>query len=119
MFASRPILFPAAIIATLSLAACNSGPSAPVVAAQPQAASASPSTTLYQGLPSGAGCSSRIEAYNRMLENDLKTGHVGKNVYETIQKELEQASSLCKGGRDAEASAAVTASRKSHGYPPG
>ena len=50
-------------------------------------------------------------------DNDLKTGHVGKSVYDTIQKDIERARAACAAGRSAEASSIVRASRARHGYP--
>lgn len=119
MIATRPFAFAALGASALALAACNAGPSTPVAAIPAPAGTAQPSTQLYQRLPEGAGCTTRIETFQRVIKNDLDTGHVGKGVYESIERELEQASALCRGGRDAEAGAAVGASRKKHGYPPG
>ncbi len=70
-------------------------------------------------LPEGAGCTGAIARWKAIQDNDLATGHVGKSVYDRIQKDIAQASAACEAGRDGEAQAMVRASRVRNGYPEG
>lgn len=106
------LVLPAAL--ALLTAACNQTAPAPVAA---PAGPVSPVTPAGFRLPDGAGCSGEIARWRAIQDNDLKTGHVGQKVYETIRGEIAQAEAACAGGRDAEARGLVAASRKRHGYP--
>ena len=103
----------APLLLTLALAGCNA--SAPTAMA-PQPASSSFTPPDFK-LPEGRGCSGDVARWQAIQENDLNTGHVNQKVYEEIQREIAAAASACKAGRDAEASAMVTASKRRHGYP--
>lgn len=106
----------------LALAACNS----PQQASAPQAAA--PVADAYRGtpagvtpqgfrLPEGTGCQGDVARWAAIQDNDLKTGHVSKSVYDTIQKDIAQARAACDAGNSGPASALVRASRARHGYP--
>ena len=103
----------APLLLTLALAGCNA--SAPVAMA-PQPASANFTPPDFK-LPEGRGCSGDVARWQAIQQNDLNTGHVNQKVYDEIQREIAAAASACQGGRDAEASAMVTASKRRHGYP--
>lgn len=104
-----------ALFAAFALAACNAsrGPEA----ATPVASVSSNVTPPDFTLPEGSGCSGAIARYRAILDNDLATGHVERSVYEKIQGEIAQASSVCSAGREAQAVALVRASKARHGYP--
>ena len=103
----------APLLIALTLAGCNA--SAPVAVA-PQTASASFTPPDFK-LPEGRGCSGDVARWRAIQQNDLNTGHVNQTVYDEIQREIAAAANACKAGRDAEASAMVTASKRRHGYP--
>jgi hypothetical protein len=69
--------------------------------------------------PAWADCKADIARFQKLIDGDLKTGFIGKDVYAKANGELKQAAALCKGGQDAAASAAVVSSRTRHGYPAG
>lgn len=105
----------APLLLTLALAGCNSSAPTPVASAvQPASSSFTPPDFK---LPEGRGCSGDVARWQAIQQNDLNTGHVNQKVYDEIQREIAAAASACKAGRDAEASAMVTASKRRHGYP--
>lgn len=116
-----------AVSAALLLAGCNSGPK-PSAAANPPA-SASDATayrTVPAGvtpssfrMPTGSGCQGDIARWNAIQNNDLRSGHVTKSVFDKIQREIAEARTACNAGQGARASALVRASRARHGYPAG
>ena len=69
--------------------------------------------------PALADCQGDIARFQKLLDGDLKTGFVGKEVHAKATDELKAASALCKGGQDAAASQAVVSTRVRHGYPAG
>jgi hypothetical protein len=109
----------AAGLTVLALAACNTAPQA--TTPTPGAYASLPAGVSPPGfkLPEGAGCTGAIARWKAIQDNDLATGHVGKSVYDRIQKDIAQASAACESGRDAEAQAMVRASRARNGYPEG
>lgn len=68
---------------------------------------------------SAAACPAEIARFQKLLDGDLKTGFVGKDVHTKASADLARASALCKAGQDAAAIAAVRATRVRYGYPPG
>ena len=69
--------------------------------------------------PAWADCKADIARFQKLIDGDLKTGFIGKDVHAKASSELKQASALCKGGQDAAASAAVVSTRVRYGYPAG
>lgn len=114
-----------AIGLSLTLAACNTTQQASAPAApQPAAADpyrGTPAGVTPQGftLPQGSGCQGDIARWAAIQDNDLKTGHVTKSVYDQIQGDINQARAACAAGNSAQASSIVRASRARHGYPGG
>lgn len=112
-----------AIAVALALAGCNTTqPRAVAPPAEPAPASAyrdAPAGVTPSGftLPAGGGCEGDIARWAAIQENDLKTGHVAKSVYDRIQGEIAEARAACAAGQGARASALVRASRARHGYP--
>ena len=103
----------APLLLALALAGCNA--SAPVASAV-QPASTSFTPTDFR-MPEGRGCSGDVARWQAIQQNDLNMGHVDQSVYDQISHEIAAAASACKAGRDGEASAMVTASKRRHGYP--
>ena len=68
-------------------------------------------------MPAGSGCAGEIARYRAVQDNDLAMGHVAKSVYNQIKGEIADAEQVCAAGKDGEARAMITASRKRHGYP--
>ena len=103
----------APLLLSLALAGCNA--SAPAAMA-PQPASSNITPPDFK-LPEGRGCSGDVARWQAIQENDLNMGHVNQKVYDEIQREITAAASACQAGRDSEARAMVSASRRRHGYP--
>jgi hypothetical protein len=93
----------------LPLAACNQTASAPA----PASTGVTPSAFH---MPEGSGCKGEIDRYRAVMSNDLSMGHVNQSVYNQVDRELGQAEAACAGGRDAEATRLVRATKARHGY---
>ena len=106
---------PLTMILAGALAGCNSTAPAPEAAA-PQVAHSNITPPDFK-LPEGSGCSADVARWQAIQKNDLEMGHVGQGVYNQIQGEIAQAAAACQAGRDGEARAMVSASKKRHGYP--
>ena len=105
----------ASLLLSLALAGCNASAPSPVASAvQPASTNITPPDFR---MPEGRGCSGDVARWQAIQQNDLNMGHVNQKVYAEIQLEIAAASSACQAGRDAEASAMVTASKRRHGYP--
>ena len=103
----------ASLLLSLALAGCNA--SAPVASAvQPASTSFTPADFR---MPEGRGCSGDVARWQAIQQNDLNMGHVNQSVYNEISREIAVAASACQAGRDGEASAMITASKRRHGYP--
>lgn len=103
------------ILAPLALAACNQSSqrsAAPDVSA-PSAQASAPA------LPAGAGCSTSVSTFRRLIDSDLQVGHTTKSVHAQVTQEINAAAQACASGNDAGARAAISASRSRHGYPAG
>ncbi len=103
----------APLLLALALAGCNA--SAPNAMA-PQPASTNITPPDFK-LPEGRGCSGDVARWQAIQQNDLNMGHVNQKVYDEISHEIASAASACQAGRDGEASAMITASKRRHGYP--
>lgn len=112
----KPVHTLLAVLSVAALAACNTP--------APQA----PSQTTYQSLPagvapagfalpSGTGCQADVARFQAIIDNDLASGHTTKGVHDAVSADLGKAQAACSAGRDKEASAMVTATRKRFGYP--
>jgi hypothetical protein len=66
-------------------------------------------------LPNGAGCSGKVERFQALIDNDLKTGHTTKGVHDEISTELTSLRGRCSNGEDATDD--VTLLRQRFGYP--
>jgi hypothetical protein len=68
--------------------------------------------------PALAACPEAIAKFQKLIDGDLKTGFIAKNVHAKANADLAAAGKLCKEGQEAAASAAVSAARSRYGYPP-
>ncbi len=100
-------------LAALLLGGCNQG--SPVASATAPAAGA-PATAQFANLPGGAPCTEKINRYQAVLSDDVRTGNVERPVYNQIQTELSKAADACAAGRGHEALGLVKASEERHGY---
>jgi hypothetical protein len=96
-------------LVALPLAACNQTASGPA----PASASVTPSSFR---MPEGSGCQGEIARYRAVMSNDLAMGHVGRSVYNRVDREIGQAEAACAAGRDAEAQSMIRATKARHGY---
>ncbi|MCB5177187.1 hypothetical protein [Microvirga lenta] len=94
--------------AALSLAACNQ-------TAPPAPGSASVTPSSFR-MPEGTGCAGEVARYRAVMDNDLAMGHVNHSVYGRVSREIDQASSACAAGRDAEAIRMIRAAKSRYGY---
>jgi hypothetical protein len=106
-----------ALAATLALAACQSTAQAP--APQPVAQGSTPQYVTRPDfrLPEGAGCSGEIARFRAVMDNDLATGHVTRDVHGRVIADLRGPEAACAAGRSGEASGQLTAVKRRYGYP--
>lgn len=109
-----PRLFFAAAGALL-LAACNSTAQAPA----PQAQAQPPAYVTRSDfrLPEGAGCSGEIARFRAVMDNDLATGHVNRQVHARVIADLAGPEQACAAGRDADARGRLRQVKTRYGYP--
>jgi len=106
-----------AACAAVALAACQSTAQAP--APQPAAQPAAPSYVTRSDfrLPEGTGCSGEIARFRAVMDNDLATGHVTREVYGRVIADLRGPEAACAAGRAAEASGGLRTVKSRYGYP--
>lgn len=68
-------------------------------------------------MPDGEGCAGDVARWKAVQDNDYASGNIGLKVYHQIAGEIARADTVCRAGRDAEASRLVHDSRRRHGYP--
>ena len=100
--------------AAIALAGCNETSFAGSAPETTVASATAPASGF--NLPPGAPCSSEIDRYEAVVNDDLKTGNVERKVYDQIQIELRRAAAACSAGKGGEAHAIVSASKARHGY---
>jgi hypothetical protein len=107
-------------LAVLGLAACQSTASAPP-APQPVASAPQGSYVTRPDfrLPEGAGCSGELARFRAVMDNDLATGHVNREVHGRVMADLRGPEAACAAGRAGEASAGLRAVKQRYGYPAG
>lgn len=115
----RRLILCGAGCAALLLSGCNQG--SPVAAAPPpptdaQAAVPAPAPGQLASLPAGAPCTDKINRYQAVLSDDVRTGNLERPVYNQIQTELSKAAGACTAGHGREALGLVKASEARHGY---
>ncbi len=104
-------------IAALGLAACQST-TAETPAPQPVASSTPTYVTRPDfRLPEGSGCAGDIARFRAVMDNDLATGHVTREVHGRVLADLRGPEGACSAGRAGEASAGLSAVKRRYGYP--
>jgi hypothetical protein len=68
------------------------------------------------GGSASAACSNAIADFEKIVSSDVKTGNLNKSVHKRITDELFRAQQACIAGREAEASNALAAIKRRHGY---
>lgn len=106
-------------LAMLGLAACQSTASAPPA---PQPVAAAPQQGSYVTrpdfrLPEGAGCTGELARFRAVMDNDLATGHVNREVHGRVMADLRGPEAACAAGRAGEASAGLRSVKQRYGYP--
>ncbi|ALK10962.1 hypothetical protein [Blastochloris viridis] len=103
------------LIAALALAACNTLETATAPA---PAAPVNPNASVATlDIPFGEPCGAELSAYKSVMDNDLRTGHVNKPVYDKVINELRPAVAACQAARSYEAIALMNATKRRFGYP--
>ncbi len=115
--AARALLL--AIGGVLTLAACQTTSEAPTPAPQPVVQGSQPQYVTRPDfrLPEGAGCSGEIARFRAVMDNDLATGHVSRDVHGRVMADLRGPEAACAAGRSGEASGSLTAVKRRYGYP--
>lgn len=68
-------------------------------------------------MPDGEGCAGDVARWKAVQDNDYASGNIELKIYHQIANEIARADTVCKAGRDKEASHLVHDSRRRHGYP--
>jgi hypothetical protein len=105
------------VLAAALLAGCNTLETATAPAPEPVSGPGSGARTATLNIPQGSACGAELTAYKSVMDNDLRTGHVNKSVYERVIGELRPAIAACEAGRPSEAIAIMNATKRRHGYP--
>jgi hypothetical protein len=102
------------LVALIALAGLLAGCVATGSAGDIAAAQASASSGPARGGP--AACTRPIGAFERVLENDRRIGHLGTVAHNRILGELNAARSACAAARVREANRELAEVRARHGY---
>lgn len=105
------------VLLSLGLAGCQTAAEAPAPQPVPQPAAQPYVTRPDFRLPEGAGCSGAIARFRAVIDNDLATGHVNRDVHGQMANELRGPEAACAAGRQGEATAGLAAVKRRHGYP--
>ena len=62
-------------------------------------------------------CGERVAFVRGVIDRDLKTGFIGKDVYAKMSKDLDGAQAICQSGQDARAQLIISSTQSRHGYP--
>lgn len=104
-------VFPGALL----LAACNTAAEAPAPQAQAQAPAYV--TRPDFRLPEGGGCAGEIARFRAVMDNDLATGHVNRQVHARVIADLAGPEQACTAGRDGDARSRLRQVKTRYGYP--
>jgi hypothetical protein len=106
-----------ALAGAVMLAGCQTAAEAPTP--QPVAQGSSPQYVTRPDfrLPEGAGCSGEIARFRAVMDNDLATGHVNREVHGRVMADLRGPEGACAANRSGEASASLRAIKQRYGYP--
>jgi len=73
---------------------------------------------IISAAPAYADCKAEIARFQKLLDSDVRVGHVARSVYDRATADLAAAGKFCASGQDGAASAAVRTTRGRYGYPP-
>ena len=62
-------------------------------------------------------CRERIVFVRRVIDRDLNTGFIGKDVHAKMMADLDAAMTACQAGMDAKAQLLISSTQSRHGYP--
>ena len=62
-------------------------------------------------------CRERIVFVRRVIDRDLSTGFIGKDVHTKMTADLDAAMTACQAGMDAKAQLLISSTQSRHGYP--
>jgi hypothetical protein len=106
-----------ALCGAVALCGCNTASQAPAPQAVAQVSMPQYVTRADFRLPEGSGCSSDIARFRAIMDNDLQTGNVNREVHGRVMADLRGPEAACAGGREAEARAALRTVKARYGYP--
>ena len=72
---------------------------------------------LHASQALAAACTQRLSFVRGVIDKDLKTGFIGKDVHSAMSRDLEAAGQACRGGQDARAQLLISSTQSRHGYP--
>jgi hypothetical protein len=105
--ANRPIHLTALAALALLLAACNTTGS--TTGPSPAGPSGAP--------PAGpAACAEPIAAFETVIDNDVKVGHLNRSVYQRANADLAAVRASCAAGQAGQAASALAALKTRYGY---
>jgi hypothetical protein len=64
-----------------------------------------------------AACSERLSFVRGIIDKDLRTGFIGKDVHAAMSHDLETASQACRAGQDGRAQLLISSTQSRHRYP--
>ena len=62
-------------------------------------------------------CTERLVFVRKLIDHDLSTGFIGKDVHTKMSADLDKAETICKSGGDAQAQLLISLTEKKYGYP--
>jgi hypothetical protein len=62
-------------------------------------------------------CGERVAFVRSVIDKDIKTGFIGKDVYAAMTKDLDAALEICRSGQNARAQLLISSTQSRHGYP--
>jgi hypothetical protein len=74
-------------------------------------------TALHVTQAQAAACTERLSLVRGIIDKDLRTGFIGKDVHAKLSRELETASQACRAGQDGRAQLLISSTQSRHGYP--
>lgn len=112
MLPSRSVL---ALVSLVALAGCNT--TADMPAPQPVPQQQNYVTRPDFRLPEGQGCSGEIARFRAVMDNDLSTGNVNRDVHGRVIADLRGPEAACAANRSGEALAGLRTVKSRYGYP--
>lgn len=116
--------FPAILLAA-GLAACNQTAAGPNGAPVPATAAPAPGEPGTPPAPAGTavasaadpGCQNQLAEFQELLQRDVQSGNLKRDVYSRVVQDVRQAESACAAGRTVQARSILIATKRNYGYP--